>query len=94
MLCVLTVQELESQSPLPPSSTRVWPQAKIQIKPLRTPELLRQASSNLGSILGSSQMANYSIQLMQYIHTGLSWEAREIIMVSMGRRGTHWNFTA
>lgn len=47
-----------------------------------TQELLRQVSFDLRSSLGSSQMSNYSNQLMQSIHTGLSWEARENFMAS------------
>lgn len=50
-------------------------------------ELLRQVSFDLRSRLGSSQMSNYSIQLAQCIHTGLSWEAREIIMTSTTMTG-------
>lgn len=48
MLCILTVQDLKSQSPLPPSSARVWPQAKIQIKLLITQELLGKSPLTSG----------------------------------------------
>lgn len=53
MLCVLTVQDLKSQSPLPPSSARVWPQAKIQIKLLITQELLGKSPLTSGPDWGS-----------------------------------------
>lgn len=40
-------------------------------------ELQRQVSFDPRSRLGSSQMSNYCIQLVQCIHTGLSWDARD-----------------
>lgn len=77
------------QSTLTPSSTRQWPWAKIQIKLVLIQGLLRGGVSfDPGSRMRSSQMSNYSRQPPGCIHTGLTWEASEILWLAGRGRGT------
>lgn len=86
-LC-LYFKNWDLQSILTPSSTKLWPWAKIQIKLVIIQELLRQVSFDPRSRLGSFQMSNDSSRPVGCIHTSLTWEVREILWLQAEGRST------